>query len=290
MWARRLRALLRLCLLLCIVPAVAEAVEVSATAAVLLDADTGQLLYEKNGDEQMLIASTTKIMTALVALEQAEPDDTVTVTREHMAEGSSMYLKPGETVRVEELLYGLLLCSGNDAALALTECAGGLEPFVALMNEKAAALGMTHTSFANPNGLDAEGHYSTARDMAVLAAAAMEEPTFRRICSSRAVTIGQRTMENHNRLLRQVEGCVGLKTGYTKAAGRTLVSCTERDGCRLIAVTLRDGDDWADHAALYEYGFRLTAPRSAAQTVLLRLHRPVAAVWSAFAWQERGDT
>ena len=303
MWARRLRALLRLCLLLCIVPAVAEAVaapisipevaeavEVSATAAVLLDADTGQLLYEKNGDEQMLIASTTKIMTALVALEQAEPDDTVTVTREHMTEGSSMYLKPGETVRVEELLYGLLLCSGNDAALALTECAGGLEPFVELMNEKAAALGMTHTSFANPNGLDAEGHYSTARDMAVLAAAAMEEPTFRRICSSRAVTIGQRTMENHNRLLRQVEGCVGLKTGYTKAAGRTLVSCAERDGCRLIAVTLRDGDDWADHAALYEYGFRLTAPRSAAQTVLLRLHRPVAAVWSAFAWQERGDT
>ena len=266
MWARRLRALLRLCLLLCIVPAVAEAVEVSATAAVLLDADTGQLLYEKNGDEQMLIASTTKIMTALVALEQAEPDDTVTVTREHMAEGSSMYLKPGETVRVEELLYGLLLCSGNDAALALTECAGGLEPFVELMNEKAAALGMTHTSFANPNGLDAEGHYSTARDMAVLAAAAMEEPTFRRICSSRAVTIGQRTVENHNRLLRQVEGC------------------------RLIAVTLRDGDDWADHAALYEYGFRLTAPPSAAQTVLLRLHRPVAAVWSAFAWQERGDT
>ena len=290
MWARRLRALLRLCLLLCIVPAVAEAVEVSATAAVLLDADTGQLLYEKNGDEQMLIASTTKIMTALVALEQTEPDDTVTVTREHMTEGSSMYLKPGETVRVEELLYGLLLCSGNDAALALTECAGGLEPFVALMNEKAAALGMTHTSFANPNGLDAEGHYSTARDMAVLAAAAMEEPTFRRICSSRAVTIGQRTMENHNRLLRQVEGCVGLKTGYTKAAGRTLVSCAERGGCRLIAVTLRDGDDWADHAALYEYGFRLTAPRSAAQTVLLRLHRPVAAVWSAFAWQERGDT
>ena len=290
MWARRLRALLRLCLLLCIVPAVAEAVEVSATAAVLLDADTGQLLYEKNGDEQMLIASTTKIMTALVALEQAEPDDTVTVTREHMTEGSSMYLKPGETVRVEELLYGLLLCSGNDAALALTECAGGLEPFVALMNEKAAALGMTHTSFANPNGLDAEGHYSTARDMAVLAAAAMEEPTFRRICSSRAVTIGQRTMENHNRLLRQVEGCVGLKTGYTKAAGRTLVSCAERGGCRLIAVTLRDGDDWADHAALYEYGFRLTAPRSAAQTVLLRLHRPVAAVWGAFAWQERGDT
>ena len=287
MWARRLRALL--CLFLCMLPAVAEAVEVSATAAVLLDADTGQLLYEKNGDEQMLIASTTKIMTALVALEQAEPDDTVTVTREHMTEGSSMYLKPGETVRVEELLYGLLLCSGNDAALALTECAGGPEPFVALMNEKAAALGMTHTSFANPNGLDAEGHYSTARDMAVLAAAAMEEPTFRRICSSRAVTIGQRTMENHNRLLRQVEGCIGLKTGYTKAAGRTLVSCAERCGCRLIAVTLRDSDDWADHAALYEYGFCLTAPRMTAQQVAERMHRTVTEVWAAWIQWESGD-
>ncbi len=289
MWAKMLRALLRLCLLLCMLPAVAEAVEVSATAAVLLDADTGQVLYEKNGDEQMLIASTTKIMTALVVLEQAGLDDTVTVTRDHMAEGSSMYLKPGETVRVEELLYGLLLCSGNDAALALTACAGGPEPFVALMNEKAAALGMTRTSFANPNGLDAEGHYSTARDMAVLAAAAMEEPTFRRICSSRSVTIGQRTMENHNRLLRQVEGCIGLKTGYTKAAGRTLVSCAERGGCRLIAVTLRDSDDWADHAALYEYGFCLTAPRMTAQQVAERMHRTVTEVWAAWIQWESGD-
>ena len=289
MWAKMLRAMLPLCLFLCMLPAVAEAVEVSATAAVLLDADTGQMLYEKNGDEQMLIASTTKIMTALVVLEQAGLDDTVTVTRDHMAEGSSMYLKPGETVRVEELLYGLLLCSGNDAALAVTECAGGLEPFVALMNEKAAALGMTRTSFANPNGLDAEGHYSTARDMAALAAAAMEEPTFRRICSSRSVTIGQRTMENHNRLLRQVEGCIGLKTGYTKAAGRTLVSCAERCGCRLIAVTLRDSDDWADHAALYEYGFCLTAPRMTAQQVAERMHRTVTGVWAAWIQWESGD-
>ena len=289
MSAKVLRALLRLCLLLCIVPAVAEAVEVSATAAVLLDADTGQVLYEKNGDERMLIASTTKIMTALVVLEQASLDDTITVTQAHMAEGSSMYLKPGETVRVEELLYGLLLCSGNDAALALTECAGGAAPFVALMNEKAATLGMAHTSFANPNGLDAEGHYSTARDMAALAAAAMDDPTFRRLCSSRRVTIGQRTMENHNRLLRQVEGCVGLKTGYTQAAGRTLVSCAEGNGCCLIVVTLRDGDDWADHVALYEYGFRLTAPRMAAQRMLERLCRAAAAVWNGAIRQGGGD-
>ncbi len=281
MSVRLLRGLWVLCLIFCITPAVAEALEVSATAAVLMDADMGQVLYEKNGDRQMLIASTTKIMTALVVLEHAAPDDVITVTPDHMAEGSSMYLRAGETVRVEELLYGLLLCSGNDAALALTECAGGLTPFVALMNEKAAALGMAHTSFANPNGLDADGHYSTARDMAVLAAAAVENPTFRRICSSRSVTIGQRTMENHNRLLRQVEGCVGLKTGYTRAAGRTLVSCAERDGCRLVAVTLQDGNDWADHAALYDYGFRLTAPRRGVQTALLRLREPLTAACAA---------
>lgn len=281
MSVRLLRGLWVLCLIFCITPAVAEALEVSATAAVLMDADMGQVLYEKNGDRQMLIASTTKIMTALVVLEHAAPDDVITVTPDHMAEGSSMYLRAGETVRVEELLYGLLLCSGNDAALALTECAGGLVPFVALMNEKAAALGMAHTRFANPNGLDADGHYSTARDMAVLAAAAVENPTFRRICSSRSVTIGQRTMENHNRLLRQVEGCVGLKTGYTQAAGRTLVSCTERDGCRLVAVTLQDGNDWADHAALYDYGFRLTAPRRGVQTALLRLREPLTAACAA---------
>ena len=281
MSVRLLRGLWVLCLIFCITPAVAEALEVSATAAVLMDADMGQVLYEKNGDRQMLIASTTKIMTALVVLEHAAPDDVITVTPNHMAEGSSMYLRAGETVRVEELLYGLLLCSGNDAALALTECAGGLTPFVAMMNEKAAALGIAHTSFANPNGLDADGHYSTARDMAVLAAAAVENPTFRRICSSRSVTIGQRTMENHNRLLRQVEGCVGLKTGYTQAAGRTLVSCTERDGCRLVAVTLQDGNDWADHAALYDYGFRLTAPRRGVQTALLRLREPLTAACAA---------
>ena len=281
MSVRLLRGLWVLCLIFCITPAVAEALEVSATAAVLMDADMGQVLYEKNGDRQMLIASTTKIMTALVVLEHAAPDDVITVTPDHMAEGSSMYLRAGETVRVEELLYGLLLCSGNDAALALTECAGGLVPFVALMNEKAAALGMAHTSFANPNGLDADGHYSTARDMAVLAAAAVENPTFRRICSSRSVTIGQRTMENHNRLLRQVEGCIGLKTGYTRAAGRTLVSCAERDGCRLVAVTLQDGNDWADHAALYDYGFQLTAPRRGVQTALLRLREPLTAACAA---------
>ena len=158
-----------LAVLTCI-PAVAEAVEVSATACVLMDADTGQVLYEKNGDKRMLIASTTKLMTALVALELGEPSQVITVTAAHMAEGSSMYLRPGERLTLEELLYGLLLCSGNDAALALTECAGGVAPFVERMNEKAAALGMRNSHFANPNGLDDEAHYSTAYDMLLRAA------------------------------------------------------------------------------------------------------------------------
>lgn len=167
-----------------------------------------------------------------------------------------MYLKPGEELTLETLLYGLMLCSGNDAALAIADhCGSGVDAFVAKMNEKAAQLGMVHTHFANPNGLDDEAHYSTARDMAILAACAMENETFARIVSTRSVTIGGRTMQNHNKLLAQYEGCIGLKTGYTKAAGRTLVSCAVRDGMKLIAVTLKDGNDWADHAALFDYGF-----------------------------------
>ena len=245
--------------------AAAEAVEVSAAAAVLMDADSGRLLYEKNGEKRMLIASTTKLMTALVALEQGGLQQEITVTGGHMAEGSSMYLRPGEKLTLETLLYGLLLSSGNDAALAVTECMGGVAPFVARMNEKAAELGMENTHFANPNGLDDEAHYSTAEDMAKLAAAAMDDPVLRRVASTRTARIGGRTLTNHNKLLSRVEGCVGLKTGYTRAAGRTLVSCAERDGVRLVAVTLQDGDDWNDHASLYEQGFRVLRPVKAVE-------------------------
>lgn len=245
--------------------AVTEAVEVSAAAAILMDADSGRLLYDKNGEKRMLIASTTKLMTALVALEQGGLQQEITVTGGHMAEGSSMYLRPGEKLTLETLLYGLLLCSGNDAALAVTECMGGAVPFVARMNEKAAELGMENTHFANPNGLDDEAHYSTAEDMAKLAAAAMDDPVLRRVASTRTARIGGRTLTNHNKLLSRVEGCVGLKTGYTRAAGRTLVSCAERDGVRLVAVTLQDGDDWNDHASLYEQGFRVLRPVKAVE-------------------------
>ena len=254
---KRILSVLLLLLLSCIVPCGAETIGVSALSAVLLDCDSGEVLYEKNADDKMLIASTTKIMTALVVLDCARLDETAEVTWDHMVEGSSMYLKPGETVTVEELLYGLLLCSGNDAALCLAEhCGGSVEDFVALMNEKAAELGMENTSFENPNGLDGEKHYSTARDMALLAQAAADDPTFCRLCSTKTVHIGERTMSNHNKLLSQLDGCIGMKTGYTKAAGRTLVSCCERNGRRLVAVTLCDGDDWNDHERLYEWGFQ----------------------------------
>ena len=264
--------------------------ELSSTHAVVIDLETRSVLAEKDPDAVISPASMTKILTALVAAEHITEADldqaftmTIDITDYCYVNGCSVVgLMVGETVSVRELFYGTILPSGADAALGLaTYVAGSQEAFVALMNEKASALGMAHTSFANPNGLDADGHYSTARDMAVLGAAAVENPTFRRICSSRSVTIGQRTMENHNRLLRQVEGCVGLKTGYTQAAGRTLVSCTERDGCRLVAVTLQDGNDWADHAALYDYGFRLTAPRRGVQTALLRLREPLTAACAA---------
>ena len=233
------------------------AVETSAASAILMDADSGRVLYERNADRKMLIASTTKILTALVAIEEGDLHDTVKVSREAAyTEGSAMYLTEGETLTLETLLYGLLLCSGNDAAVAVAQHVGGsVKGFVALMNEKAQELGMEHSSFANPNGLDDEQHYSTARDMAKLARAALENETLMRIASTRSVTIGGRTMTNHNKLLHYVDGCLGLKTGYTKAAGRTLVSCVERNGQRLVAVTLQDGNDWADHAALYDYGF-----------------------------------
>ena len=249
-----------------IFPCRISAVETSAASAILMDADSGRVLYERNADRKMLIASTTKILTALVAIEEGDLHDSVKVSREAAyTEGSAMYLTEGETLTLETLLYGVLLCSGNDAAVAVAQHVGGnVKGFVALMNEKAQELGMEHSSFANPNGLDDEQHYSTARDMAKLARAALENETLMRIASTRSVTIGGRTMTNHNKLLHYVDGCLGLKTGYTKAAGRTLVSCAEKNGQRLIAVTLQDGNDWADHQALYEYGFSAYPARTCA--------------------------
>lgn len=246
-----------LLILLSIMPCQALAVGTSAASSILMDVDSGRVLYEHNADKKMLIASTTKILTALVAIREGDLDDVVKVSREAaMTEGSSMYLKEGEELTLETLLYGLLLCSGNDAAVAIADHVGGSqEGFVRMMNETAQELGMENSSFANPNGLDHEDHYSTARDMARLACAAVNNETLVRIASTKTVTIGGRTMTNHNKLLSMKDGCIGLKTGYTRAAGRTLVSCAQRNGQRLVAVTLQDGNDWADHQSLYDYGF-----------------------------------
>lgn len=253
--------------LACLLAGRVRAVEVSASAAVLMDMDSGRVLYERNAGARMLIASTTKILTALVAIRDGNLSDTVKVSREAAyTEGSSMYLKEGEELTLETLLYGLLLCSGNDAAVAVAEHVGGsVEGFVERMNETALELGMEDSSFANPNGLDDEEHYSTAYDMALLARAAMGNETLVRIASTRTATVGGRTMTNHNKLLRYMDGCLGLKTGYTRAAGRTLVSCAERNGQRLIAVTLQDGNDWADHQSLYDYGFSAYPAKRMAQ-------------------------
>ena len=230
---------------------------ISAQSAILMDAQTGRVLYEKLPDKQSLIASTTKIMTALVVCEQCNVLDRVRISREAVGiEGSSMYLREGEVLTVQELLYGLMLHSGNDAAVALAiYCGGTVEGFAELMNDKAHRLGMENTHFVNPNGLDSPGHYSTASDMAVLAAYAMDNPIFARTVSAKTVKIGTRSLRNHNKLLWLVEGADGVKTGFTKAAGRILVSSATRQGRRLIAVTMNDPNDWADHKSLLNSGF-----------------------------------
>ena len=229
----------------------------AARAAIVVHPETGAVLYEKNADERLGIASTTKIMTALVVLEHCALDEPVEILPEYTAvEGSSMYLRAGETYSVEELLYGLMLVSGNDAAIALAcHTAGSVAAFAGMMNDKARALGMTSSAFQNPNGLDAEGHYSTARDMAKLACAALENETFRAIVSTKSTTVDGQTLVNHNRLLRSYDGAVGVKTGYTKTAGRTLVSCAQRGTTQFVCVTLSDPDDWNDHTHLLDWAF-----------------------------------
>jgi len=230
---------------------------ISAQKAILMDAQTGRVLFEKAPDSRSLIASTTKIMTALIICEQCNVLDRMRIPKEAVGiEGSSMYLQEGEVLTIQELLYGLMLHSGNDAAVALAiYCGGTVEGFVQLMNDKAHRLGLQNTHFENPNGLDSPGHFSTARDLAVLTAYAMKNPIFHQTVSTKNIRTRTRSMQNHNKLLWRVPGADGVKTGYTKAAGRILVSSATRDGRRLICVTINDGDDWTDHQRLLEEGF-----------------------------------
>lgn len=245
-------------------PTISLDIATSAGSAVLLDASGSciRTLWEQNADKRRGPASTTKIMTALVAAEKMPLSTKITVPKEAVGiEGSSVYLTEGEVFTLEELLCCTLLESANDAATAVAIAVGGsIESFAALMNEKCAELGLVDTHFTNPHGLDHEEHYTTARELGIIAAAALESEALRKIFSTYKMTVaapdgGVRMLVNHNRLLRSIDGCIGVKTGYTKSNGRCLVSAAERDGLRIIAVTLDDGNDWHDHTLMLEAGF-----------------------------------
>ncbi len=249
------------------VPATAALSEpnVSAESAVLIEADSGEVVYQKAADRSMAMASTTKIMTAYVAITQGDVTSEICVSPGAVGvEGSSIYLYQGEKLTLEALLYAMMLESANDAAAAIAlHFDETVADFACRMNEAAAALGLENTHFTNPHGLYDEDHYTTARDLAALARAALENETFRKIVSTYKHTIplkageGTRMLINHNKLLKSYDGCIGVKTGFTKKSGRCLVTAAERQGVRLIAVTLRAPDDWNDHKKMLDYGFSL---------------------------------
>ena len=242
---------------------------VSAKSAVLIDLEECTVLFEKNAHARLPMASTTKIMTALVISETMPMDTIISVPAEAVGiEGSSVYLQKGELLSVDELLMALLLESANDAAAALAVCAfGSVEAFAKRCNEKALELGLKDSNFTNPHGLFDEAHYTSAYDLAVISAHALKVSRIREIVATKSATIpigrtesnpfgeGVRHLKNHNKLLSTYEGAIGMKTGYTKKSGRCLVSAAERDGLTLIAVTLNAPDDWRDHTAMLNYGF-----------------------------------
>lgn len=236
---------------------------VSARSAALYEPKTERFLYTKNPNERLPMASTTKIMTALLALEHLSPSEEITVDpRATGIEGSSIYLKSGERMSVLDLIYSVMLQSANDAAAALAyKIADGIDKFAELMNEKARALGLCDTNFTNPHGLDDKNHYTTAHDLAIISAEALKNDTFKEISSTykKEVTSSEtdRLLVNHNKMLKSYDGCIGVKTGYTKKSGRSLVSAAERDGLTLISVTINAPDDWRDHTKMLDFGYSL---------------------------------
>ncbi len=234
---------------------------VSAKSAVLYQPDTDSFLFKKNENVRLPMASTTKIMTALVALENSSLNDIVTIPKEaEGVEGSSAYLKAGDILTMEELTYALLLRSANDAAVAIAcHIAEDTDAFAEMMNERAASLGLRDTSFKNPHGLDDDEHYTSAHDLALIAAEALKNEDFKKISSTYKKSFftddSSRLYVNHNKLLKSYEGSVGMKTGYTKRSGRCLVGAAERDGLTFITVTLDAPDDWRDHKMLFDMGF-----------------------------------
>ncbi|NQX58964.1 D-alanyl-D-alanine carboxypeptidase family protein [Paenibacillus qinlingensis] len=246
------------------VEAAPPSIHTNAVGASLVDVESGRVLYSEKGDTPMRIASLTKIMTAIIAIEQGNLTSMVKVSKNAFGkEGSSIYLKLGEEMRLHDMLYGLMMRSGNDAATAIAEHIGGsVEGFVYLMNEKAKMLGMDHSHFTNPSGLDeGEGHRSSPNDMAKLTAYALKNSVFADIVSTKLKKVPNPNEAwdyswlNKNKMLSMFEGADGVKTGYTKLAKRCLVSSATRNGQQLVVVTLNDGDDWADHAKLLQYGF-----------------------------------
>lgn len=243
----------------------AEALGVSASSAVLIEAESGKVIYEKNPNVRRGMASTTKIMTALVAIESCDLEMMVKIPKEAVGiEGSSLYLTENEVLTLRELLYALMLRSANDAATAIAIAVGGsVEGFADLMNARADEMGLENTHFVNPHGLDSPEHYTTAYELALIAAEAIKNPLFRQITStvSQGISLNgvpdRRLVVNHNRLLRSYKGCIGVKTGFTKKCGRCLVSAAERNGVTLVAVTLNAPDDWRDHAIMLDQGFGL---------------------------------
>lgn len=246
--------------------AFADSINISAKAAILINAHTGEVLFEKNSTSRLSMASTTKIMTSLILTEQKDLSRVITVTDQMVrVEGSSMGLMPGDKVSLEALLYGMLLASGNDAANTTAYALGkSISGFAKIMNHKAKQLGMNNTNFVTPSGLDDDEHYSTAYDMAILTAEALKNKAFKAACSTKSRRVylcdgeKQLTLTNHNKLLGTYEGLVGVKTGFTKKSGRCLVTAAERNGVCLVAVTLSAPDDWNDHRALLDYGFEVT--------------------------------